>query len=94
MVKRPKVIMKLIDRKGKYGCHHGHKIGDVFDFDTERGILCAVAVHAAFPYAEILRYGGEIPLSKEYGKIVFCCPDPDVVNVFQIELSSAKKTEC
>lgn len=69
-----------MDQKGKYGCHYGHKIGDTFDFDTERGILCPMAVHAAFSYAEILRYGGAVPQSKEYGKIVFCCPDADEIS--------------
>lgn len=67
MAKRPRIIIELIDRKGTHGCHHGHKIGDTFDFDTERGQLCSMAVHVAFPYVEILRYGGEVPPSKEYG---------------------------
>lgn len=34
---RPKIKITLIDRKGKHDCHRGHKIGDSFDFDTERG---------------------------------------------------------
>ena len=88
MAKRPKVIMKLVDKKGECNCHHGHKVGDTFDFDTERGSLCSMAMHAAFPYVDILRYGGTIPLSKTYGKINFCCPDPDVINVFEIEVKN------
>ena len=44
---RPKIKITLIDRKGKHGCHRGHKIGDSFDFDTERGQLCPMAMHAA-----------------------------------------------
>ena len=55
---RPKIKITLIDRKGKHGCHRGHKIGDSFDFDTERGQLCPMAMHVAFPYIDILRYGG------------------------------------
>lgn len=87
MVKRPKIILKVIDKRGTYGCHHGHKIGDEFDFDTDRGNLCPMAAHAAFPYVEILRYGGAVPPSKDYdGKLVFCCPDVDVINVFQIDV--------
>lgn len=54
---RPKIKITLIDRKGKHGCHRGHKIGDSFDFDTERGQLCPMAMHVAFPYIDILRYG-------------------------------------
>lgn len=45
---RPKIKITLIDRKGKHGCHRGHKIGDSFDFDTERGQLCPMAMHVAF----------------------------------------------
>ena len=58
---RPRIRITLIDRKGPHGCHRGHKIGDSFDFDTERGLLCPMAMHVAFPYIDILRYGGSIP---------------------------------
>ena len=60
-MKRPKIKITLIDRKGNTPCHRGHKVGDSFDFDTERGKLCPMAMHVAFPYVDILRYGGEIP---------------------------------
>ena len=82
---RKKVTLTLIEKKGKCGCHHGHKVGDTFDFDTDRGKLCPMAMHAAFPYVDILRYGGELPLSRE-GDIRFCCPDADVINVFRIDI--------
>ena len=29
---RPKIKITLIDRKGKHGCHRGHKIGDTAVF--------------------------------------------------------------
>ncbi|VBB05698.1 Hypothetical protein LUCI_0909 [Lucifera butyrica] len=86
LARRPKIILHLIEQKGKHGCHHGHKVGDKFDYDTERGQLCPMAAHVAFPYVEILRYGGEVPLSQDYEQMVFCCPDVDVINVFQIEV--------
>ena len=60
-MKRPRLRITLIDRKGSCPCHHGHKIGDSWDFDTERGQLCPMAMHVAFLYADILRYGGSIP---------------------------------
>ena len=59
-MKRPKIRITLIDQKGTVGCHRGHKIGDSYDFDTERGKLCPMAMHVAFPYVDILRYGGSI----------------------------------
>lgn len=81
---KPKIRLTLTDRKGSCGCHRGHRVGDTFDFDTERGQLCPMAMHVAFPYIDILRYGGAIPGQPE-GTAVFCCPDPDVINVFKIE---------
>ena len=36
-----------------------------------------------FPYVDILRYGGKLP-SQPDGTFLFCCPDVDVINVFQL----------
>lgn len=82
---KPKIKITLVDRIGKCGCHRGHKIGDTFDYDTDRGKLCPMAMHVAFPYIDILRYGGTPPTSCN-GEIRFCCPDADVINVFRVEL--------
>ena len=81
---RPRIKITLVDKKGDSPCHRGHKIGDSFDFDTERGELCPMAMHAAFPYVDIIRYGGTPPTSKN-GEVRFCCPDSDVINIFRIE---------
>lgn len=81
---KPKIKITLIDKKGTSSCHRNHKIGDSFDYDTERGNLCPMAMHVAFPYIDILRYGGVIPKSKN-GEICFCCPDSDVINIFKLE---------
>lgn len=43
-----------------------------------------MAMHVAFPYVDILRYGGSIP-GQEKGTAVFACPDVDTLNVFKIE---------
>ena len=83
-MEKPRIRLTLIDRKGPHGCHRGHRVGDSFDFDTQRGELCPMAMHVAFPYVDILRYGGSIPGQSE-GTAVFCCPDADVINVFKIE---------
>lgn len=82
--RRPSIKISIVDRKGSVPCHRGHKVGDTFDFDTERGKLCPMAMHVAFPYVDILRYGGTIPGSKD-GKVLFSCPDVDTLNIFAIE---------
>ena len=83
-MEKPRIRLTLIDRKGTHGCHRGHRVGDRFDFDTQRGELCPMAMHVAFPYVDILRYGGSIP-GQPKGTAVFCCPDADVIKVFKIE---------
>lgn len=83
---RPRIVLTLIERRGPHGCHRGHKVGDTFDFDTERGALCPMALHSGFPHIDILRYGGAIPPCTSTGCVAFCCPDPDVVNVFRIDV--------
>ena len=65
------------------GVPQGDQVGDSYDFDTERGKLCPMAMHVAFPYVDILRYGGKLP-SQPDGTFLFCCPDVDVINVFQL----------
>ena len=85
-MKKPAITLTLVERVGSHGCHRGHKIGDTFDFDTQRGELCPMAMHVAFPYVDILRYGGQLP-SGSQGDFRFCCPDADVINVFRIDVS-------
>lgn len=85
MAKKPKIKITVVERKGPCGCHHGHRVGDSFDFDTERGKLCPMAMHVAFPYVDIMRYGGTPPHCKN-GEVCFCCPDVDTLNVFRLEV--------
>ena len=82
---RPKIRLRVVARLGPKGCPRGHKVGDTFDFDTERGQVCPMAMHVAFPYIDILRYGGRIPGQPE-GTAVFCCPDVETINVFKVEV--------
>ena len=62
--------------------------GDTFDFDTERGALCPMAMHVAFLTLTFCGMG-KTP-SQPDGSIVFCCPDVDVINVFKIEVEEEK----
>ena len=81
---KQQIKITLVDKLGTCCCHRGHKIGDSWDYETERGMLCPMAMHVAFTYVDILRYGGEIP-GQEKGTAVFACPDVDTLNVFKIE---------
>ena len=87
-MKKPRITLTLVEQKGHKGCHRGHRIGDSFDFDTQRGKLCPMAMHVAFPYVDILRYGGTLPTQPD-GSVRFCCPDVDVINVFRIDVEKA-----
>lgn len=84
---KPNIKITLVERKGTHGCHRGHKVGDTFNYDTDRGKLCPMAMHVAFPYIDILRYGGKPPRSSN-GEISFCCPDSDVINVFRLDVEA------
>ena len=53
--KRPKIKITITDRRGKMGCHRGHHVGEVFDYDEDRGKICPMAMHCAFPYRDSLR---------------------------------------
>ena len=85
---RPGISITLLERRGACPCRHRHQPGDTFDFDTERGKLCPLAMHVAFIYADILRYGGRVP-GEPPGTARFCCPDPDTMNVFRLEIREA-----
>lgn len=84
---KPTIKLTLVEQKGDHPCHRGHQVGDVFHFDTDRGQLCPMAMHVAFPYVDILRYGGTPPTAAD-GTIKFSCPDSDVLNIFQIEVEA------
>ena len=56
-----RIKITLVEQKGESPCHRGHRIGDSFDFDEERGKICPLAMHALFPMVDILRYGGTLP---------------------------------
>ena len=83
--KRPRIRISCVDQLGSCRCHHGHKPGDVFDFDRDRGKMCSMACHVGFPYIDILRYGGTVP-GNAPGTAKFCCPEIDTLNVWLAEI--------
>lgn len=82
---KPKIKLTIIDQLGQMPCHRGHSVGEVFDFDEERGQICPMAMHCGFPYIDILRYGGKIDGQKD-GEAIFCCSDAETALVFKAEI--------
>lgn len=67
------------------GCHRGHRVGDSWDFDTQRGEICPMAMHVAFLYIDILRYGGSIPGQNPVRQFS-AVPTADTLNIFKVEV--------
>lgn len=85
-MKKQKITISVLDRKGNTPCHRGHIVGQSFDFDTQRGQICPMAMHIAFIYIDILRYGGKFE-GENPNEICFSCPDYKTLNIFKITLS-------
>ena len=83
--RRPKIRIECTEQLGECACHHGHVPGDTFDFDTQRGELCPMAMHVGFPYIDILRYGGQVP-GNEPNTATFTCPERETLNVFRASI--------
>lgn len=79
------IKITVVDRLGTKGCHRGMRIGQTFDFATQRGQMCPMVEHIAFIYADILRYGGNFGGERPY-ETEFCCSDPKTIMVYKIEL--------
>lgn len=80
-----KIKLTIVGKLGPDECRRGHRVGDSFDYETERGKICPIAMHTLFPIVDIMRYGGKLPAAKT-GKSGFCCPDADVALVFNIDV--------
>ena len=71
---RPKIKITLVDKKGDCLCHKCYQIGQTWDFDTDRGEFCSLAMHTLFPMVDILRYGGKLPKSRAC--LLYTSPSP------------------
>lgn len=88
--KRPKIELTITGKLGTMGCHRGHHIGENFDYDTDRGKICPMAMHCAFPYIDILRYGGSFRGSPK-GKLNFAVLMPTWPWCLRLRLSSKER---
>lgn len=68
------IMIEMVEKQGEHACMCGHMVGDVFDFTTDRGKLCSVAMNALYPYISALRFGGDSlpvnPVPATYGIVV------------------------
>ena len=44
-MKKKDVKITIIDSLGPKGCHRGHRVGDTFSYDKDRGRICPMAMH-------------------------------------------------
>jgi len=84
MAKYYDVKITLVSQLKK--CPAGHQVGDEFLIGhmTPAG-LCMGAFSSLLPYITTLRFGGSFFWEKNDDEGTFCCPDPEVVNVFHLE---------
>ncbi len=82
-----KITIEIVNILEKGECPEGHKIGDKFDFKTERGKICPHALNVLFPYIVGLQSGGSFPWEKESDNVTICCPDSNNPVVFKLQRS-------
>jgi uncharacterized repeat protein (TIGR04076 family) len=49
------------------------------------------AFASLLPYVTTLRFGGSFPWERNADEATFCCPDPEVCNVFLLEREESKQ---
>ena len=72
------IKITVVEKRGKRGCDYGHRVGDIYDYAKDAGRLCPWMLTVANMYISKLKELSE-------NAVTFCCPDPRVMNIFQIE---------
>ena len=84
------VLIKLIGNINP--CHNGHKVGDEWLWkDKTLANMCFAAYNSIYPFALVLKTGGKFPWQDDPNVVVASCPDPGVVNRFEITRIPEKK---
>ncbi len=84
------VEITLVSQKRR--CHRGHQVGDRWRVGrTTPAGLCLGAFASLLPYLTALRFGGDFPWERNAGEGTFCCPDPEVLNVFHLRRLAGSK---
>ena len=81
------VLIEVVEQRGALPCMRGHKVGDMFDFNTERGKLCPCALNSLSPFIHALRYGGDdLPVNRVHGDFRYSCIDPETTMVYRLSV--------
>ncbi len=84
MPEQQKVTIEIVDILLTGKCNYGHKIGDKFDYPSEKGKICTAALHSLYPYALSIQIGGSFHWEEDPDSITVCCPDYKNPVVFKI----------
>ena len=81
------IKISVVEKRGKGGCDYCHRVGHVSDFASDAGRLCPWMLTVAGMYISKLRDGHRFTRDESVPEnaVTFCCPDPRVMNIFQIE---------
>lgn len=83
MAESYKVLIKLIGNINP--CHNGHKVGDEWLWEGKSpDNLCFAAYNSLYPFALVLSTGGKFPWQDDPNLLTVSCPDPEVVNRFEL----------
>lgn len=89
MAKEYEIVIKLVSNKSP--CHYGLKAGQewVYSYEPPQG-MCYFAFNSIFPFLTVLANGGRFAWQTDPDVITACCPDPEVVNVFEMRRREKK----
>ena len=79
------IEIKLVGKGTENPCGNGHKVGDewLWQYKTPEN-LCPSAYRSIFSSALVLKFGGTFPWQSDPDVMTVSCPDPNVVNRFEI----------
>ncbi|MFC2038616.1 TIGR04076 family protein [Chloroflexota bacterium] len=84
------VLIKLVGNQNP--CHMGHEIGTEWLWKNETPPdMCFAAYNSIYQFATVLRTGGKFPWQDDPDVVTVSCPDPDVVNRFELTRIPGRK---
>ena len=90
MAENYNITFKLIGNQKP--CNVGHQVGEEWIWeDKTPHNMCFAAYNALYPFALVIKYGGNFPWQEDPNVIEQACPDADVVNRFEIRRTPEKK---